>query len=291
MLKWAAAVCVLALSLRPAAGAGEKEPAMRVITFNIRFDNPADGANAWPHRRDWVAEILREQAPDVVGLQEVLPGQLQDLQDRLPEYTAYSVGRQDGKAMGEASPILFRSERFELLDKSTFWLSLEPERVGSVGWDAALPRICSWVRLKNKTTGAELYAFNTHFDHRGADARLQSARLLVRKISEIAGKTPALLTGDFNCRPDRPPYLALTTEGDGLLRDTRGVCTGDPLGPDSTWNGFLAIIPGQRIDYVYTTRHFEVTQHHTLTNSRDGRFPSDHLPILVELQPTTQAAP
>lgn len=284
MRKWIAALSLLALFTNSAQAERETEVTVRAMTFNIRFNNPNDGVNAWPNRRDWVAEIIRDNDPDVIGLQEVLPEQLSDLKERLPGYTTYSVGRQDGRDAGEAVPILFKTDRFELVEKATFWLSVEPETVGSVGWDAALPRVCSWVRLKHKASGKELLAFNTHFDHRGPNARVESAKLLVKRIGEIAGDHPALLTGDFNCLPAQPPYGVLTAQSSGLLQDARQACHVDPVGPDSTWNGFLMIIPGRRIDFIFVTPQLDVTSHRTLTDSRDGRFPSDHLPVLAELR-------
>jgi len=167
---------LIVLSATPLRAEPKDEPAtLHVMTWNIRYDNPGDGENAWPHRKDWVAEIIRREKADIIGLQEVLKGQLDDLTQRLPEMVAYGVGRDDGKMKGEYAPILYRRDRFELLDKSTFWLSKTPDVSGSKDWDAALTRIASWVKLKDKQTGKVFYFINTHFDHRGAEARLQSA--------------------------------------------------------------------------------------------------------------------
>ena len=279
-------------------GADERagdEAAFRVMTFNIRFDNPADGENAWPRRRDWVAEIIREQRTDIAGLQEALRRQIDDLQERLPGYEWYGVGRDDGRDRGEYVPIFYRKERFELVDKGTFWLSPTPDEPGSRGWDAQLPRTTTWLRLKDRTTGRTLTAFNTHFDHRGAQARDESARLLLVKVREIAGEDPVVLTGDFNTVPTTEPYRILTgttrraggNEADAAppvvpLRDAERISSARPEGPNSTWNGFREIVPQMKIDYIFTLG-FDVRSHRIIDERREGRFPSDHLPVAATL--------
>lgn len=264
------------------------DEALRLMTFNIRYNNPADGENAWPNRRDWVAQIVRERNTDLVGMQEALPGQIADLEQRLPDYAWHGVGRDDGKRGGEHTPIFYRKSRFEVLDQGAFWLSEQPEQPGSKGWDTAITRVTVWLKLKDRTTGKELFAFNTHFDHVGREARLQSAKLMLRKISQIAGQSPVVLTGDFNCTPTSPPYMALTakTETDGALtlHDSREISKTKPQGPDTTWNGFDRIVPDRRIDFVFVTPGVDVLSHTTLDESREGRFPSDHLPVLTALQ-------
>ncbi len=129
---------------------------LNVMTWNIRLNTPSDGINAWPNRKDWVAEIIVKNKVDIAGFQEVLVEQLEDLKARLPEMDVYGVGRNDGKNAGEFTPIFFRKDRFELLDQSTFWLSMTPDKTASKGWDAALPRIASWVKLKDRQTGSVL---------------------------------------------------------------------------------------------------------------------------------------
>ena len=179
--------------------------ALNVMSWNIRYDNPRDGVNAWKNRKDWVAEIITTQKVDIVGLQEVLLRQLDDLKKRLPEMDVYGVGRDDGKSRGEFAPIFFPQERFDLLDKSTFWLSRTPDKVGSRDWDAAITRIASWVKLKDRNTGRVFYVINTHFDHRGEKARAESAALLAKQLREKFTEHPVILTGDFNTTPDSLP--------------------------------------------------------------------------------------
>lgn len=277
-------LCVIVL-----AGIGQETPAQTInaMTWNIRYNNPADGADAWPNRKDWVAEIIIKSEVDVGGFQEVLVDQFEDLKVRLPKMEAYGVGRDDGKEAGEFSPIFFRKDRFELLDKSTFWLSPTPEKIASKGWDAALPRIASWIKLKARSTGADFYVINTHFDHRGANARAESAALILNVVREKFADHPVIFTGDLNTPPNSPPYATLTgtgTQGRSVFLDTYEHSAKKPSGPSSTWNGFKEIVPDRRIDFVFTTQKTKVLKVQILDDQRAGRFPSDHLPVVAELQ-------
>jgi endonuclease/exonuclease/phosphatase family metal-dependent hydrolase len=260
---------------------------LRVMTFNIRYNNPGDGANAWPRRRDWVAEIIRDRRVDVAGMQEARPEQIDDLEERLPEFGWYGVGRDDGRRGGEHTPIFYRKDRLELLDQGSFWLSEQPDEPGSKSWDSSLPRVASWAKLKDRARGRTFFAVNTHFDHRGEEARRESAMLMLRKIPEIAGDAPVMLTGDFNCRPDSAPYALLTGTADDASRaallDARKISDAPPAGPKSTWNGFNEIVEGNIIDYIFVTPGIRILSHTTIDETRDGRFPSDHLPVLAEV--------
>lgn len=260
---------------------------IKVMSWNIRYNNPGDGVNSWPHRKDWVAEIVSNNKIDIAGFQEVLVDQFEDLKQRLPEMEAYGVGRDDGRNSGEFSPIFFRKSRFELQQQGTFWLSPSPDQVGSKGWDAALPRIASWVQLHDRQTDQSFYMINTHFDHRGSEARLESARLLVRIKSDKFYNHPVILSSDFNTTPESAPYESLTTQCTEDIHhfvDARESSTEPPAGPNTTWNGFEAIVPDRRIDFVFTTGEIKVLRFRILEDQRDGRFPSDHLPVVTELQ-------
>ena len=260
---------------------------MNVMSWNIRFDNPNDGVNAWPHRKDWVAEIVNTNKIDLAGFQEVLVGQLDDLKQRLAGMDAYGVGRDDGQNAGEFAPIFYRVDRFKLLDKSTVWLSPTPEKPGSKGWDASLPRIASYVKLEDLQSSQVFYVVNTHFDHRGEQARLESAALLVRSLRQRFAELPVILTGDLNTGPNSPPYKMLVAageQGERSFLDTFDQSEQKPTGPDSTWNGFKEIVPGQRIDFVMTTSTVKTLSFQILGDRRDGRFPSDHLPVVTRLE-------
>lgn len=281
-------LCLIATSFACHEAAAQS---LNVMTWNIRYNNPNDGVNAWPHRKDWVAEIIVGNKVDVAGFQEVLVGQLDDLKSRLPLMDAYGVGRDDGKDAGEFSPIFFRKDRFELLDKSTFWLSPTPDQVASKGWDAALPRIASWVKLKERRTEAVFYVLNTHFDHRGEKARTESAALIRKQVQERLADHPVIFTGDLNTTPDSPPYNTLVQTakvGSSELRDTYTHSAQKPEGPDSTWNGFKEIEPNRRIDFVFVTPSIKVLRLQILTDQRNNLFPSDHLPVVTQLELTTK---
>ncbi len=264
---------------------------LNAMTWNIRYNNPGDGINAWPNRKDWVAEIIIKSKADIAGFQEVLAGQLEDLKMRLPQMDVYGVGRDDGRNAGEFVPIFFRKTRFELVEQSTFWLSPTPDKTGSKGWDAALPRIASWVKLKDRNSGIVFYVMNTHFDHLGKQARAESATLLLKYMREQFAKHPVVLMGDLNTTPDSLPYKTLIGKGmqaDSVYRDAYEHSEEKPEGPDSTWNGFQAIVPHQRIDFVFTTKPVRVMRLRTLDDQRENRFPSDHLPVVTELKLNTE---
>ena len=182
---------------------------VNVMTFNIRLDTESDSLNAWPHRRAEVGRMLGYYAPDLLGMQEVLPQQMTALKEMLPQYTALGVGREDGKAEGEFSPIFFRTDRFELLRSGNFSLSPTPNEFGVKGWGAACNRICTWALLKDRQNGREVAYFNTHLDHVSAEARREGMRLIVDSLKAIAPAMPAIVTGDFNCLPDLRTLLVL----------------------------------------------------------------------------------
>ena len=280
---WTLLTCGVLMAEDQAGG----ETAIRAMTFNIRYNNPGDGENAWPHRRDWVAEIIREREADIVGCQEALRGQIADLAERLPGYAWYGVGRDDGAERGEFVPVFYRRDRFELLDKDAFWLSETPDEPGSRSWDSSLPRVTTVLRLKDRRSGAVLLVVNTHFDHRGSEARAASARLILTEIARRGRNNEAVVfMGDLNCKPDSVPYQVLTADEDDqpvTLRDARSASRTEPAGPESTWNGFAAVAQDTRIDYVFVAGPVRVESYEAIDEMRDGRFPSDHLPVIVRL--------
>jgi endonuclease/exonuclease/phosphatase family metal-dependent hydrolase len=292
-------LAALSLALLLAAGCGASmrtggnptaaaDP-LRVMTFNIRYDNPRDGENAWPNRKDWVASLIRFHAADAVGVQEGLLRQLVDLDARLPGWARVGVGRADGREAGEFSAIFYRTDRLELLESGTFWLSPTPEVAGSKGWDAAIERIATWARFRDQRSGCRYLHLNTHFDHIGEQARQESARLIRRRLATLAGGLPVIVTGDFNTTPSSDAYRIFTRDtipgAIAPLADAYTASRTDHYGPTSSWNGFKAIDPGHRIDYVMVSPAVEVLAHGILPDSWDGRFPSDHLPVLAAVAP------
>ena len=260
---------------------------LNVMSFNIRYNNPNDGENAWPRRKDKAVSMIKFHKADIIGMQEVLKDQLEDLVSFLPKYGWYGLGRDDGKEAGEFMAVFYKTERLEALEESTFWLSETPEKV-SMGWDAACFRTVTVIKFKDRQTGNTFYHFNTHFDHRGQTARRQSSLLLLKKTSEIAGDIPVVVTGDFNAVPSSEPYKILTTGNieSGLiqLKDTRYLSDISHHGPTGSFTGFTnPVTPGAQIDYIFVKDNVKILRHGILSDTFDGFYPSDHLPVLVEL--------
>lgn len=295
--------CLIALTLLSAGWAGERpalaqEPQVvtrssrvaeeafnvRAVTYNIRYNNPGDGENAWPHRKDWVGELLMAKQADVIGLQEVLHEQYKDLAERLDGYESRFVGRDRGDERGEGCPIFFRSERFEAIGYETLWLSETPTQAGSRGWDAALPRIVTHLKLRERQTDRILHVFNTHFDHQGEEARRNSAKLIHDLIRDKAGAEPWVAMGDLNALPESVVLgnlLGAENEPPTFV-DAREVAT-EVVGPDSTWNGFREVLAERRIDFIVVADDVRVSRLVIDDQSREGRFPSDHLSVEADL--------
>ena len=263
------------------ANAGNADETFSVMSFNIRYNTPNDGENAWPHRTDHVASVIRFHEADFAGLQEALLGQIQDLEERLPGYAWIGVGRDDGSEEGEFTPIFYRTDRYELEDSDTFWLSETPEVPGSKSWDTAITRIATWGIFRDRRTGRRFVLLNTHFDHVGTEARAKSAELIVEHVKEF--DLPAIVTGDFNTTPGTEPYEVLTAAG-SALRDAFHVSEMPHHGPASTWSGFEAVAPDRRIDFIFVSDGVDVVRHGILSETLDGRFPSDHLPVLADIR-------
>jgi endonuclease/exonuclease/phosphatase family metal-dependent hydrolase len=252
---------------------------IEAITFNIRFNNPNDGANAWENRKAEVASMLRYYAPDILGTQEGLLDQIEYLDSALQEMKYVGVGRDDGKQKGEFCAVFYNTNRFELKDSGTFWLSETPEKI-SIGWDAALERICTYLLLHDQN-GQLFYVFNTHFDHVGQQAREASAKLIIEKIKEINDPDyPVLLMGDFNLPPDAEAIKYLQRELEDPLQNSVTLFHG-PIG---TFNGFdTNRVMERRIDYIFQTG-FQVLRYRHIDDRRtENLHISDHLAVYAEL--------
>ncbi len=263
---------------------------VRVMSFNIRYGTAGDGENHWDRRREFLVETVRAFDPDLLGTQETLGFQRDYLAAKLPEYDHLGVGRDDGRDRGEMMALYYKRDRFEKLDGGHFWLSETPDKIGSKSWDSALPRMVTWVKLRDRrhADAPPLVFFNTHFDHMGTTARLESARLLRRQISKLANDNPVIVTGDFNCDDGSPPYQALFSPVDDQpspVVDSFRANNPDRKPGEGTFSGFKAdAIGGARIDWIGVSRDWQIRSAAIDRTARDGRTPSDHFPITVILR-------
>lgn len=256
----------------------QKNHPINVISYNIRYYNNTDGVNIWENRRDNVKALLKFYDADLVGVQEAMAVQFDYLKEN-SDFDAVGVGREDGIRKSEFSAIYFRKDRFVKKETGNFWLSSTPD-VPSQGWDAALRRICTWVRLYDKLNKRELIMFNTHFDHVGVKARIEAAKLIKQKIQEIAPRLPVVFTGDLNVTPDTE---AITTIRSFLI-DTKDATIEPAYGPNGTFNSFNFNDPlKNKIDYIFVNTAFKVQKFAVLSDSKDQKYYSDHLPVYAKL--------
>jgi endonuclease/exonuclease/phosphatase family metal-dependent hydrolase len=258
-----------------------QQEGVSVMTFNIRYDNPGDGIFGWENRRDLLFWVVKKYDPDILAVQEALSGQVADLATEFAGYGWAGAGRDDGLSRGEHVPVFFRKDRFRLAEEGHFWLSETPALPGSKGWDAACPRMLSWVMLEEVATGYHYYVFNTHLDHVGEQARVNSARLLTDSIRAIAGLSPVVLAGDMNDtrRSESMGIITKLLTDAGLEAERRDTLSG------TTFVGFPAsIIGGSVIDHIFVSRHFSVEEYSIIGDNNAGYYPSDHLPVMVRLK-------
>ena len=252
---------------------------MRVATYNVRMDTPNDSLNAWSYRKDNVNALVRYHDFDIIGTQEGFLHQIKDMCEQ-SGYAYFGAGRDDGLYAGEHSAILYKNDRFEILDSGNFWLSETPDTPGK-GWDATCcNRICSWVKFKEIESKKEFYFFNVHFDHQGVVARQESGKLMVKKIREIAGNASTICTGDFNSRPETEQIKAMC----GILNDSYLITKTPPYGPEGTTNRrFSFPVSPSRIDYIFVCNDFEVMKYGVLTDGDNQWYPSDHQPVVADI--------
>ncbi len=259
---------------------------MNVMTFNIRYDNPADNQNNWKFRKERVANSILFYEADVAGMQEVLHNQLVDLQKSLPSYKYVGAGRTDGKEKGEYSPIFYNADKLMVVSSGNFWLSETPESVGIKGWDAAIERIATWAILSGHQGRKPFFVLNTHFDHIGTQARRESGNLIMKKVSELAGEMPVMVMGDFNASPESFVVTNITDSSNPLhLTDSRTVA---PLiyGPEWSFHGFgkSPLEERERIDYIFIKNNIKVLKYGILAEQDGVAFLSDHCPVLIKVQ-------
>ena len=254
--------------------------AHKVATFNLRMDTSSDGENAWTNRKEMVKGLIRFHDLDIIGTQEGFKHQLEQIIE-LPEYAYVGAGRDDGKDEGEHSAIIYKINKYIVLENGDFWFSETPEVPGK-GWDATCcNRICSWAKFQEINTGKEFYVFNSHYDHEGKEARKNSSMMLIEKVQEIAGDYPLFATGDFNATPDSEPIQILMNSE--VLLDSYLITKELPYGTIGTFNSFRLDAPmNNRIDYIWVTPNIKVEKYGVLNEMQYGRFPSDHFPVVIE---------
>jgi len=259
------------------------EPAaLTVMTYNLKFASP-NPPNAWPQRRPLMRELIQQAAPDVIGTQEGLYSQLQDLAEDLPAFPWIGLGR-DGGSRGEFMAVFYRKTRLEPLAFDHFWLSDTPEVMGSKTWGPKLARMVTWVKFRDRQTKTEFIFVNTHFDHQVQEAREKSARLVREKVASFDAKLPVLLVGDFNAAAGRNKAYEILT-GDKFFTDTWTNARERVNEGIGTFNGFSAVEKnGPRIDWILSRGEVSADRIEIVTFSRENQFPSDHCPVVAKLR-------
>jgi len=254
---------------------------IKVMSFNIRLGVAKDGENRWDLRKELVVKTIREYNPDLLGLQEVFPMQEEYLRESFPEYVYYGRSRLVDPNDGEACSIMFRKERFNPSEQSTFWLSETPDEPGSKSWDSSLPRIANMISLKDKQVrGKKLVLINTHFDHRGKVAREEAAKIIKNRVSALEKGARVVITGDFNSGEGSRPYQSLMGEN---IIDTFRMVHPNRTEEESTFTAWKGRLIGNRIDWVLCSANFQILSA-TINRSHDkGRYPSDHYPVTATL--------
>jgi endonuclease/exonuclease/phosphatase family metal-dependent hydrolase len=281
------------------ATAGQAGESLKVMSFNIRYGTARDGDNAWDLRRDVVIEAIDTFRPDVMGVQEALRFQLDELAAAMPRYQEVGVGRTDGVEAGEYAAILADRSRLELLEEGTFWFSDTPEVPGSRSWGNDIPRICTWARLRARDSGDTFYVYNIHWDHQSQPSRERSAELLMQRIAQRDSlEDPVLVTGDFNAGESNPAFerlLAVPAAGQVPAAGTQLFDTFRALHPEATgvgtFNGFEGRTDGEKIDAVLASEEWEVLMAEIVRAASEGRYPSDHFPVVAALRMRRQTGP
>ena len=245
-----------------------------VMTFNIRYANSIDGENGWEYRKDHVIEVIKDEIPDIIAIQEAITTQLDFLTSQLTHF--HKIGEHTrGGEKGEFAGLLVNNEKFEVLDSGQFWLSEKPSKKGSVSWDSSLPRSATWAKLKAKTKGEPFYVIGTHFDHRGKEARLESAKLIIQFLINFASELPVIVMGDLNCEIDSKPMKTFLSSGlkPAVTKNVGG-----------TFHGFNGNHDGRRIDFILLNNKWNVEKSAILRPRKEGKCVSDHEPIIATVQ-------
>ena len=249
-----------------------------VMSYNIRYDNKWDKENSWDTRKESIVRIFEKYSPSFIGTQEGLAHQIDYMDSALTGYDYIGVGREDGEKKGEFCAIFYESDTYKIIESSTFWLSDNPENV-SIGWDAALERICTYGLFEHKQSKKRIWIFNTHFDHMGEIARRKSSELILQKINDLNSFSgPIILMGDFNSLPNSKPVYTILKE----FKDAFNIALNKPQGPKGTYNGFNEDQPiEKRIDYIYLKNIDALNNEHIDDRLENNNHISDHLPVMV----------
>lgn len=255
------------------------EAQVKLMSYNIKYANENDGENSWSLRKDFLTNQIKFYEPDILGVQEAVQLQIEHFSEKIPEYNYIGVGREDGKTEGEFSAIFYNKEDFEVLKNDTFWLAPTPNKP-SIGWDAAYKRVCTYGLFRSKKTGDIFWVLNTHFDHVGEQARRESVNLILKRISELnKDEHPVILMGDLNLEPSHESIKLLANKMADSKENAQLV-----FGPEGTFNGYQFDKPvTRRIDYIFTAGNLDVLKYAVLSDSWDLKYPSDHLPVWVEV--------
>ena len=254
---------------------------IKVMTLNVRYDNPGDSIYSWPKRASQVFDFILSEKPDIIGLQGVLWHQYKVLETVLLDYSSVGAGSVDGAREGEMTPVFFKKDKFNMIRNITFWLSDSPEVPGTAVWGSSQPRIVTWTELVDKKSHKHFFFFNTHFSHDSDSARLMSSRMLLKEVSKIADGFPFIISGDFNLTPTSKGYSILTgpNESVPLLKDSYVISEKGPTGPVETFNGFFDKSETARIDYIFVRNGMKVLDYKTVIKKEKEVYISDHWPV------------
>ncbi len=296
----ATAVVVFALQAEAYSGPVSQAEAIdsmenfRVMSFNIRYGTADDKENAWPLRRDLVTDIIDRYQPQLLGVQEALEFQIEEIIEKLPEYGFIGKGRDDGEKKGEFSAILYLKDRYRVISHDTFWLSDTPEKPGSASWGNTIPRIVTWAELEDTRLERRIYIFNTHFDHQSQPSREKSSRLLVERVlSRDDISIPAVITGDFNAGEYNPAIRYMVEDQPITMGSGESLTNPQPFkdafrtrNPEAvkvgTFNRFEGYSVGEKIDYIFSSGDLSIIDSMIIRDNNQGRYPSDHFPVIAD---------
>ena len=299
IMNWKTVALILSICMSSATAATNHSlhtsVSLNVMSFNIRYGTAGDGENSWSNRRDLVIDLIYNQHPDIIGMQEALRFQLDYIKEELPAYGEIGVGRNDGLTSGEYSAILYLRNRYEVIEQGTFWFSDAPEVAGSMNWGNQITRICTWARMADRLDDSTFYIYNLHLDHRSQESRERSVELLAERIRDRTHPDPVIVTGDFNAGEENPAIRYL--KGEIQRASVEAAPMDDRIVPDSpaltdtfrllhpeatdvgTFNGFRGTVEGEKIDYILVSTGWDVLKAEIVQTSQNGRYPSDHFPV------------